>query len=98
MRPASAVLIALVAALAAAPGAVAQGDAERGRLLYETNCLGCHYERIHNRDAAHSRIVTRAGLRAEVAERYVLTGRPYTRDDVDDIAEYLDRSHYRLKK
>ena len=99
MRPANAVLLALAVALAAAaPPAGAQGDAERGRLLYETNCLGCHYERIHNRDAAHSRIVTRAGLRTEVAERYALTGRPFTRDDVDDIAEYLDRSHYRLKK
>jgi len=97
MRPASLALSALAGALIAAPAA-AQGDGERGRLLYETNCLSCHYERIHNRDAAHSRIVTLAGLRAEVAERYALTGRPFTREDVDDIAEYLNRTHYRLSK
>ena len=93
MRPASVFLLALLAALPAA----AQ-DPARGRLLYETQCLSCHYERIHERDAAHSRIVTRAGLRAEVAERAALTGRPFTREDLEDIVEYLDRSHYRLKK
>lgn len=97
MRPASAAWLALAAALAAAPPAAAQ-DNSRGKLLYETHCLGCHYERIHKRDAAHSRIVTRAGLRVEVAERAALTGRPFTREDLDDIAEYLDRSHYRLVK
>jgi len=93
MRPASVFLLALLAALPAA----AQ-DPARGRLLYETHCLSCHYERIHDRDAAHSRIVTRAGLLAEVSERAALTRQPFTRDDLEDIAEYLDRSHYRLKK
>ncbi len=93
MRPASVALLGLLAALPAA----AQ-DPERGRLLYETQCLSCHYERIHHRDPAHSRIVTRAGLRAEVVERAALTGRPFTREDIEDIVEYLDRSHYKLMK
>lgn len=97
MRPASALLLPVAVLLLAALPAAAQ-DPERGRLLYETHCLGCHYERIHHRDAAHSRIVTRAGLQAEVAERAELTRRPFTREDLDDIVEYLDRSHYRLKK
>jgi mono/diheme cytochrome c family protein len=73
-------------------------DAERGRLLYETHCLGCHYERIHKRDPSRSRIVTLGGLRVEVAERAVQTGRPFTSEDLDDIAEYLNRTHYRLQK
>lgn len=93
MRPASAALLALLAALPA----MAQ-DPARGRLLYETHCLSCHYERIHQRDAAHSRIVTRAGLLAEVTERAALTQRPFTREDLEDIAAYLDRSHYKLVK
>jgi len=93
MRPADVALLALLAALPAQ----AQ-DPVRGRLLYETHCFSCHYERIHERDAAHSRIVTRAGLLAEVAERAALTQRPFTREDLEDIAEYLDRSHYHLKK
>jgi mono/diheme cytochrome c family protein len=97
MRPASALLLALAAALTAALPAAAQ-DAERGRLLYETHCLGCHYERIHKRDPSRSRIVTLGGLRGEVAERAVQTSRPFTREDLDDIAEYLNRTHYRLQK
>ncbi|MFY9316929.1 MAG: cytochrome c [Burkholderiales bacterium] len=88
---------ALALALLLAVPARAQ-DAERGRLLYQTHCLGCHYERIHKRDASRSRIVTLAGLQVEVAERGVLTGRPFAREDLDDITEYLNRSYYRLQK
>ncbi len=77
--------------------AVAQ-DAAQGRVLYETHCLGCHYERIHKRDPARSLVKTHAGLRVEVARRAALTGRAFTAQELDDISEYLDRSHYRLRK
>lgn len=77
--------------------AVAQ-DAAQGRVLYETHCLGCHYERIHKRDPARSLVKTHAGLRVEVAKRAALTGRAFTAQELDDISEYLDRSHYRLRK
>jgi mono/diheme cytochrome c family protein len=73
-------------------------DAERGRLLYDTHCLSCHYERIHKRDPAHSRIHTFTALQIEVAERGMQAGRPFTREELDDIAEYLNRTHYRLQK
>jgi mono/diheme cytochrome c family protein len=82
--------------LAAAP-ARAQ-DAARGRLLYETHCLSCHYERIHKRDAPHSLIKSRTQLRVEVAQRADLTKQRFTLDDLDDIAEYLDRTHYRFAR
>ena len=87
---------ALAAVLMAALPAWAQ-DAQRGRALYETHCLGCHYERIHKRDAARSLIRTLAQLRVEVANRAAQTGRPFTLEDLDDIAEYLNRSHYRMR-
>jgi mono/diheme cytochrome c family protein len=73
-------------------------DAERGRALYETHCLSCHYERIHNRDPARSLVRTMSDLRAEVARWAGQTGRPFTLQDLDDIAEYLNRTHYRLSK
>lgn len=73
-------------------------DAVRGKELYETHCLGCHYERIHKRDPSRSLVRTVAELRTEVARRAPLTGRPFTLEDLDDIAEYLNRSHYRLSK
>jgi len=73
-------------------------DAAQGRELYETHCLACHYERIHKREPARSLVKTHAGLRVEVAKRATLTGRRFTPQELDDIAEYLNRSHYRMEK
>jgi len=93
MRPASCLLLAAALALPAA----AQ-DAQRGKALYENHCLACHYERIHQRDRSRSLIRTLAQLRVEVARRAALTNQRFTTEDLDDIAEYLNRSHYRLEK
>ena len=90
-------VIAAIALAAIALPSYAQ-DAERGKLLYETHCLACHYERIHKRDPARSLIKSQTGLRVEVAERAALTGQRFTAEDLDGIAEYLNRSHYKLKK
>ena len=43
-------------------------------------------------------VKSHAGLRLEVVNRAALTGRRFTVEDLDDIAEYLNRSHYRLQK
>jgi len=87
----------LAALLGAALPAAAQ-DPQRGRELYETHCLSCHYERIHGRNPSRSLIKTTAALRVEVARWAAQAGRPFTPEDLDDIAEYLNRSHYRLEK
>jgi mono/diheme cytochrome c family protein len=73
-------------------------DAQRGKSLYELHCFTCHYERIHNRDPSRSLIRSLAELRVEVAQRAVQTRQRFTIEDLDDIAEYLNRSHYRLEK
>ena len=73
-------------------------DAARGKVLYDTHCIACHYERIHKRDPSRSLIRTLAQLRLEVAQRAALSGQRFTIDDLDDIAEYLNRSHYRLDR
>ncbi len=93
MRPASALLVLALAL----PAAQAQ-DVQRGQALYETLCLSCHYERIHKRDPARSAVRTLGQLRLEVAQRAALTGQRLAVDDIDDIAEYLNRTHYRLEK
>jgi len=87
----------LLLALACAAPAWSQ-DAGRGKALYELHCLACHYERIHDRDPARSLVGSRTQLRAEVARRAMLTRQRFTNEDLDDIAEYLNRSHYKLKK
>ena len=89
--------IPIAVALMAALPAWAQ-DAQRGKALYETHCLSCHYERIHKRDPARSLIHSNAQLRVEVANRAALTKQRFTIEDLDDIAEYLNRSHYRLAR
>lgn len=80
-----------------APLAAAQ-DAQRGKALYDIHCVACHYERIHQRDPSRSLVRSLAALRVEVANRAAQTGRPFTLEDLDDIAEYLNRTHYRLEK
>lgn len=86
---------AFICALACLP-ASAQ-DAKRGQALYELNCLTCHYERIHKRDPARSLVRTQAQLRNEVVNRAALTKQRFTIEDLDDIAEYLDLTHYRFQ-
>ena len=87
-------LIVLAAALIAAP-ASAQ-DAQRGRQLYETHCLSCHYERIHKRDPSRSQVRSLTALRVEVGRWAEQVKVRLTPADVDDIADYLNRSHYRF--
>ena len=73
-------------------------DAQRGKLVYETHCLACHYERIHKRDPSRSLVRSVDQLRLEVAQRAAFAGQRFTLEDLDDIAEYLNRSHYKFKK
>lgn len=80
------------------PLPAAAQDAAQGRALYETHCVACHYERVHKRDPSRSLVKSHAGLRVEVAKRAALTGRVFTARELDDISEYLDRSHYKLQK
>ena len=73
-------------------------DAQRGKALYDIHCVACHYERIHKRDPSRSLIRSLAQLRVEVAQRAALTTQRFTVEDLDDIAEYLNRTYYRLEK
>lgn len=88
--------LALLLLLSAMP-AWAQG-AQRGRALYELHCQTCHYERIHKRDPARSLVQSIPQLRLQVAQRAAMTGHRFTLDDLDDIADYLNRTHYKLPK
>jgi cytochrome c len=90
------VLVALMIGLLACP-ALAQ-DAARGRQLYETHCVSCHYERIHNREPSRSLVRSLSALRVEVARRAEQVAPRLSIEDLDDIAEYLNRSHYRFEK
>jgi len=75
----------------------AQGqDLQRGRLLYETHCATCHGEKLHERDKTV--VKSMADLRDQVARWALQTKRTFTLDELEDVALYLNQSHYRLKK
>ena len=73
-------------------------DPDRGRALSDTHCIACHYERIHKRDPSRSLVRSFTQLRLQVAQRAESTGQRFTIEDLDDIAEYLNRTHYKFAK
>ena len=86
--------LCFAACLVAAPALAA--DPGMGRMLYENHCGTCHYERIHDRKKTE--IDTLTALKVEIARRAAQTDRRFTPAELDDIAEYLNQSHYRLAK
>ena len=88
--------LCLFAALFTSTNPILAADPQPGRLLYETHCGTCHYEKIHDRKT--TKIETTVALKVEVAKWSVQTNRRFTPAELDDIAEYLNQSHYRLTK
>ena len=88
MRLASGILMALAAAPLHAQ------DAANGRLLYETYCGDCHYERVHQR--LRSAVKDLDDLRDMVARWAPQTKRRFTLDEREDLVAYLNASHYRF--
>jgi mono/diheme cytochrome c family protein len=76
------------------PLAAEAQDAERGRLLYQTHCDGCHYERVHDR--LRTEVKDLADLRDMVARWAPQTKRSFTLDEREEIVQYLNESHYRF--
>jgi hypothetical protein len=69
-------------------------DGANGRLLYETYCGGCHYERVHQR--LRTAVKDLSDLRDMVARWAPQTKRNFTLDEREDIVQYLNESHYRF--
>lgn len=80
--------------LALVPLAAAAQDPTEGRVLYETHCGGCHYERVHQRLRSDLRDL--ADLRDAVARWAPQTKRRFTLDELESVAQYLNESHYRF--
>ena len=71
-------------------------DLQRGKLLYETHCATCHTERLHGREK--TAVKRMADLRDMVARWAPQTRRTFTPDELEEIVQHLNRSHYRLIK
>jgi len=71
-------------------------DLQRGKLLYETHCATCHTERLHGREK--TAVKNMADLRDMVALWAKQTKRSFTPDELEDVVQHLNRSHYHLTK
>jgi mono/diheme cytochrome c family protein len=80
--------------LAAAPLAAWAQDPVNGRVLYETHCGGCHYERVHQR--LRSDVRDLADLRDAVARWAPQAKRRFSLDELEEVVQYLNESHYRF--
>lgn len=69
-------------------------DPAPGRLLYETHCGGCHYERVHQR--VRSDVKDLDGLRDTVARWADQTKHRFTVQEIEEVVQYLNASHYRF--
>ena len=71
-------------------------DPQQGKVLYETYCGTCHYEKLHERKA--TLVDAFASLKVQVEKWSRQVNRSFTPAELDDIAEYLNQSHYKLAK
>jgi hypothetical protein len=69
-------------------------DSPRGQLLYETHCGTCHYERVHQRTRSDVKDIS--DLRDTVARWAAQTKHQFTVEEVEEVVQYLNRSHYRF--
>ncbi len=71
-------------------------DLERGRALYDNNCRVCHTAKVHRR-------VPQLPTNEDELRRLVLTwvrfeGMQWSKEDVDDVVFYVNRTYYQFDK
>lgn len=89
MRTAAYCLLALAITL---PGAAPAADAQRGRVLYETRCIGCHADSVHGREKRQARDFE--SVRAWVRRWGANLRLAWTDEDVNDVAVHLNATYY----
>ena len=89
--PSLALTTAFAMTLAGIPDAGA-ADAERGRIIYEAKCGGCHAESVHGRDKRMA--ADFEGVRGWVRRWSANLGLKWTDDEVNDVAAHLNAAYY----
>jgi mono/diheme cytochrome c family protein len=82
--------LALVAVLGPPPATAA--DTLRGARLYETKCGGCHDRSVHGRSPRVARSFSE--LREFVVRWNEQVGGSWSREEIDDVANYLNERYY----
>src|SRR5687768_12480494 len=71
-------------------------DVERGRALYENHCVVCHTSKVHRRfpPSAIDMEALRFIVKVWVEENRLKWGP----EEIEDVVQYLDRTHYRFPR
>jgi mono/diheme cytochrome c family protein len=69
-------------------------DVMRGSELYRMHCSACHTAQVHWRDARLAR--SWDDLRYQVARWQRMGGQSWSREEIEDVAAYLNRVFYEL--
>jgi mono/diheme cytochrome c family protein len=85
-RPASPPAVAVPSAAVAAP--------DRGRLFYDTACKACHDKDTHWRNRHWVR--DWPTLIQQVTRWQQIAGQTWRREDIEDVAAYLNRQFYHV--
>jgi mono/diheme cytochrome c family protein len=93
MRPAPLSAFALCALLAW-PAAAWTADTQRGRVLYESACLGCHAESVHGRPKREA--ADFESVRRWVRRWSANLGLKWSEQEVTDVAVHLNARFYRF--
>ena len=91
--PALAVAALLLLPLLSAHAASAYiPNIDRGRMLYEQQCVQCHTPNIHSRP--NKLPLTRSELFGIIDEMRRISNLGWTPDEIDDVMEYLNQTRY----
>ncbi len=97
-RPRVGILGAVITSLALGffglRAAQAFGDAERGKMVYETRCTACHESSVYKQDSRKAKSFD--ALRAQVLRWSAEVGGVWTADEIDDVTLYLNQRYYRF--
>ena len=67
---------------------------DRGEALYQNHCKECHESWAHTREGRHAN--TLDSLRRRVAAWSFHSGLDWSDDDINDVADFLNRRFYQL--
>jgi len=88
-------LLGVVFGITVMPARAQAEDMQRGKMLYESRCDGCHDESVHNR-------VKKAAQDFEAVRGYVRRwnaslGGAWGDDEIADVTAYLNAKYYSYK-
>ncbi len=69
-------------------------DPANGGELVQQNCVECHGTEVYTRE--ERRVTSRPGLTKQVRRCELALGLNWFDDEVEDVAEYLNRNYYKF--